>query len=172
MRPTHTILNSANVPLLNTVFSGDELLHPRVFPDRINLRGGELCGPRPLTAIISSVADFIRDIRLMCVPSKVCEGVVVAVAVIMTALFSVWPRPYKGSQNKRVYLKILWDIAFPKHNRAVLCAWAQVCEADKAGSRISNAASVGNLVVSLVSNYRQPLFHTELYGIKPTLAQA
>ena len=172
MPPAQPRFNSANRGLPYTIFGSDNSLRSWVFSNSGDLSSSKFCSTRLFTAVSSSMPDFISDIRFMRIPPQIREGVIVAVSIVMAALFSFWSRPNKRCQNERMYLMVFTNIAFPKHNSAVLRPGAAISRSNKSITHVPNVSGVGNFVVSLISNYRQPSFHTALYGIKPTMAQA
>ena len=161
MTPSFSSFNATNGVLLNAVVGCNFALQSIIGKDCVNLRFGQFGRRTTLATIGGAMLNTIQLIVARGIPSQVFKAIVPRIAVVVTALHALWPRPDKSSQHKRMRAHNLLFSCFPQiHERARIVNVARIRFNFLRFCR-TNLSKIRNFVQAFKSNDRFPVFHVD-----------
>tara|TARA_R110000868_G_scaffold102701_2_gene283015 strand:+ start:4692 stop:5207 length:516 start_codon:yes stop_codon:yes gene_type:complete len=153
----------------NAIVCGNLALQSLVGSNGSNLFQRQFRRPATFASVRCAVAYFVGVVVLRCVPSKVAQGVIGWVAVVMASLSSVWAWAYKCLQNYLMRPLCFGFVISPEQNKRPSVTFYDGEFLSFAGNCIAKVPKVGNLVNAFITNNGEPSFHagnhTRLGGI-------
>lgn len=165
MAPSFSRFYSTDTALQNSIFLCNNTVKAFIGADRFNLKFCKLRISMFFTACVGSMGNFIVDISLMRIPSKVKQIVVLAISIAMAALKTFWLGANKGCQNQRVNPEHFRLIIPPKQHEWAWIFFGCTTKFQRASNNVFNTALIGDRVKALKTNNRQPFFHRRHIGI-------